>query len=526
MAKRKRDRAGTSKGKAPSPQGALSLDARVRSTLSAFASTTAWRTVLSVMVAVLTYWTIAGGVMKSWPGPQVAVVLGIVTALVAPGWLAALTVALGVYAVGAMTGPAVFWFVGNPAYAPQALVGWAILAAAVAAGVSYVVEQRWLKPDWLLWLAIAIVVVNMWAGVITANREGYLEANTGLAVPSLEQIIETGNAPEAMKTNDGLYHLVVVRKLKAGESYYPAASEALDRDGSGTIKGPSGVLNLREPLLYWFLAALPSAMAVFVAYLMLVSGAAIGILAALRDVVRAPLVLPGIFAVLSWSIPFSTTIMLYTSELWMGTLALVAFTLFAVSVRREPWRPWVAAAVSVAVLAFLVREFAGTLFVGGALAAALGPADRRRWSLVAWGVGALVAAAGYVAHVAAVQPFLTGAPGMELLGRGGIAFALGGLTFSTLTFGTGIAAVLAVLAYAGAVLMPDVGRRSFALVVLVTPMVLFLFVGNGALDPLSGAPVNYWSESFMPVAYACIPAVFALVPGAVPARRLSGPAAS
>jgi len=223
-------------------------------------------------------------------------------------------------------------------------------------------------------------------------------------------------------------------------------------------------------------------------------------------------------------IPFATTLMIFSPELWAGQLVLVAFVLFALSLRMDRWRWWLGLAVAVAVLAFLVRELAGTLFIAGLVAAWLGPADRRRWSIVAWVTGGLVAAAGFVAHAAASQPFLTGAPGMELWGRGGLEFAMRGLTFNTLAFGAGIATVLAVLAYTGAALLPDVQRRAFALVILVTPMILFLFVGNGAVDPLTDAPVNYWSESFIPSAYACIPAVFGLIPGAVPGARLKQPA--
>ncbi len=134
--------------------------ARISGALAAYGSLRTWRFVLALLVAVLTYWTTAGGLITLLPGAQVALVVGVsARSLHLSGGLPPSRLAVACL-LGIVTGPANMWFTGLPSLLPAALVGWAAFSAGVAAGVWWLLSRRHLKGQWVLWAVVALLIAN------------------------------------------------------------------------------------------------------------------------------------------------------------------------------------------------------------------------------------------------------------------------------------------------------------------------------------------------------------------------------
>ena len=74
----------------------------------------------------------------------------------------------------------------------------------------------------------------------------------------------------------------------------------------------------------------------------------------------------------------------------------------------------------------------------------------------------------------------------------------------------------------GIALIPERSFRLFAGVTVLGTFASFLVIGNDAWYWTSGAKINYWGASVIPLVYAFVPLALTLLPGAVPAARSLG----
>ena len=290
----------------------------------------------------LTYWTTAGGLITLLPGAQVALVVGASAALVAPDWWLAAIAAAAACLLGIVTGPANMWFTGLPSLLPAALVGWAALSAGVAAGMWWLLSRRHLKGQWVLWAVVALLIANFAWTVVDADRQPGFDPKTGSAIAPLPATLDRGESMSSYGP-DARFYMIVHRKLRSGVGYYQASSEAFP-EIDPSIKGPSGLLNVRFPTLYLAVAALPSAWWIICAYVLLAAASAAAVPVLLKGAVRAPLAIPGVAGVLTYAVLHATSPQILFAEVWAGMLTVIAFALFAASLRSPRWRGLVVAA--------------------------------------------------------------------------------------------------------------------------------------------------------------------------------------
>ena len=495
---------------------------RVAERLSPLAPPTVWRGVLAFLCAVVVYWTTSGGLFFYVSGYQVAIMVGLSTALIAADPVTAGTTAVVAYLIGLLAGPASFWVeqLGNPlAGRPVESLGLIVLAGLTAAGACLLVTRRIVPARWLFWLAVALVVGNMWATVVMSDNQPTTDFVLGVTSPSIVQFLD-GNVIDALKHSDDYLYVWVYDKVRGGVPYYTAFTSARPTLDPGSA-APSGVLNIREPLLYTALAAAHSAWAVVVAFLLLATGAALSPLLVQRDTTRLPLVLPAVCAIASYAVILGTSTQILYTEIWAGLLTAMAFGALAASATSARWKTWLGAAVVCALSAFLIRELAAFALLAGLWASWFAPADQRRTRLLAWGAAVVAAVVGYGAHALAAQPFLSHAAHQDVLGKGGPLFAIMGLVYNSDIWGQGMwaAVILAALGLLGAALLAR-GARVFALVTVVLPFAAYYVAGNGARSVTTGLPLNYWATTMLFALYACIPAAFTLLPGAAVAHTV------
>jgi hypothetical protein len=199
--------------------------------------------------------------------------------------------------------------------------------------------------------------------------------------------------------NDEFIYAHTVARMKRGESYYRAASDSYKAVG-GSVETTRA---FRPPTAFLLWRSIPTSL-LWPAYVLLVA-VATGLL--LLEVTTAPLVVP---LVTIYLLALGRVSVEYLfAELW--AVPLVAATLLEID--RKRWR----CAAGLALVATAVRELAGGLLAGGLLAALMRKQPWRPW------VAALVAGGAlYALHTHLLEPYL-GAHGTEakLLGTGSIA---------------------------------------------------------------------------------------------------------
>ena len=489
------------------------------------------RTALCFGVALLTYWCIAGSLVYYWPEAQAALIVGVTAGLIGSVWSAA-ACSGSAMVLGLLLGPHNMWRSSLPPEIPL-LVAWVLLAATVAAVVALIVSRRLVAPRWLFWGVVALMVVNLWMTAATLDMMPRFNPSTGGPRPSVQAAIG-GEPGSALNIDEYLYEWLL-RSMKDGSGYYSAFSAARPAVVPGAV-APSSILNVREPTLYLALAAAPNPWIVIGAQLLLVTGAALGVTALVRDVVKLPLALPGVAAVLAIGVFLSSQVPLY-AEAWAGPLALIALALVAASGRQARWRPLVVCAAAAALLAFLVRELAVFVVLAGLAGAWFAPAEQRSFRMKVWAGALALAVAGFAAHWWLAAPHLVGpttaavgAEGFAFLG-GGPSFALSALVYGAsemfvVTYTAGLVPwLLAALGLIGAFLLPRPETRIMAVGTVFGILLTSLVAGNGAHDSLTGASRNYWGATSAFVMYGCVPVAFSLLRAArssapIPRRRL------
>jgi len=507
--------AAKAKQQAPVTAGAgVPVATRISGALAAYGSARAWRFVLALLVAVLTYWTTAGGLITLLPGAQVALVVGVSAALVAPEWWLAAIAAGVACLLGIVTGPANMWFTGLPSLLPAALVGWAAFSAGVGAGVWWLLSRRYLKGQWVLWAIVALLIANLCWTVVDADRQPGFDQATGTAIPPLPDTLDRGVITSDFGP-DARFYILVYQKVRSGMDFYRADSETFP-EIDPTIEGPSGVLNVRFPTLYVVAGSLPSAWWLVAAYLLLSAVSACCVTMLLNGVVRAPLAIPGVAGVLTYAVLHGTSAQILFAEVWAGMLAVVAFAIFAASLRSSRWKILTVAAALAAFAAFAVRELAGFVLLAGFIASLTGRSQealsQRTYRAGVWLAAGAAAAAFWAMHWFLARGYLTGQAGQSVLGQGSLRFLAAGLTYSTLPF-SALALALAVLGLVGIGLLPRRELVVFGAIAVWLHLALYLYVGN-ELENNAGVLVNYWSATVLFTVYACVPAVLSIIPGA------------
>jgi hypothetical protein len=413
------------------------------------------------------------------------------------------------------------WFAGLPSLSDAALLGWSAVSAGAAGGVWWLLSRRHLKPQWLLWAIVGLLIANLCWTVIDADRQAGFDQATGTVIPPLpatldQSVLTSDFGPDAR------FYVTVLGKVRAGEDFYAAYSATLP-EVAPTIEGPSGLLNVRFPTLYVAAAALPSAWWIIGAYLLLagVSGAAVPVL--LKGTVRSQLAIPGVAGVLSYAVLHATGAQILFTEVWAGLLTLLAFALLAASLRSSRWKALVVASALVALAAFAVREIAGFVLLAGLTASLVGTTEdaraQRAFRSITWVSASSAAVLLWIAHWLMARGYLNGAPGQSVLGQGSIEYLMAGLTYSTHAF-SAVALVLAALGLVGIWLLSRRELVVFGLITVWLHLLSYLYVAN-SLENNAGEPVNYWSAAILFSIYACVPAVLSAIPGAT-VPRLAG----
>ncbi len=498
--------------------------AHLRARLSEIAPPSTWRVVAAFAAALLSVCVTSGGLFFYAPEIQAAVLAGVCAALVAPTLASATGVAVTATALGLMIGPANLLV---PARANAAAIAVAVLAgllAGLVAMVARVVAKR--VPEagmWLMWGIIALLVANVWGSAIHVARatqvfDGGATFASPFKVLSGEVALTSGG-----DEGDAYAYLQVLKAVKGGVPFYTAWH---DEQGPNRLPGASAgnsVFTYHLPAIFWFWAALPGTpVSVVYAYLVLVTLAVGSVPIAVRGTVRAPLAIPGAAAVAAYLFMFGGSLLVLEGEPWAGALGVLALAAWARSSASGRWRAWTIAAVVLAVLAALVREPAVFIPVSGLATALYVRDDQRRFRVWSWTVGLLAFAGLYVAHYLNVRPLLSGPSIGAVVRFTGLGTIVSALTRGAPALGaTGaLPVMLACVGFLGILPLTAPRTRMFAGAAIVSTLLAFMVVNNGARDLASGASVNYWGPVIVPMIYACIPAWFAFIPGMAPGARV------
>jgi hypothetical protein len=477
------------------------------------------RVILCVSVAALTYWCTSGALFVHVPEIQRAVLVGLAAGLIGNMWVAA-GGATGISLLGLAVGPANFWGMGSAPLSAVALSGVAI-AGVVAVGAVLLGRYVPTSSQWVFWAAVVLIIVNMWVTVIEVDTTPIFDVNAGKEYSTVYQSLQ-GDVNVPNEGSDERLFVWVVGKMRSGIGYYRAFADARPTITPGA-NGPTSIFNFREPMLYVLIAAAPGAWLVIGMQLVLASVAALGLIWVLRDYVKLPVVLPGIAAVATLSAMLLTILPLY-AEVWTGLLCLIAVEFAVMSSRVENWQVLVISSAAVALCAFLIREFAVFLLVGGLVSAWVEEKSQRSFRLSVW-AGALIAAVvGYGAHAAvALRHVVPYDPAKLHEGfawlHGSLAFALSGLAHGhqALEFTTGpaiaLSTLIALLGIVGLYLLPARGPQVMAAVLVGSLLLVGLLAGDGS-QTKAGVMTNYWGITSQFIVYGCIPLVFALIPAA------------
>jgi hypothetical protein len=371
--------------------------------------------------------------------------------------------------------------------------------------------------------AVALMVANMWWTVIEIDATPVYDVRTSMNTPPLSAAIE-GDLTGILRQTDGYLFAWVRQQMRKGTGYYEAYAAARPATTPGTT-GPTSVLNIREPLLYWAFAAAPNAWVIIGGLLALGTLTAVSSFVLLSDVVKLPVVLPAVAAILTFTVSIASTTTLLFAESWSGMLSLLVVVAVALSQRSPRWRTFVVVAAALALLAVLIREFAFFVVLAGLASSWFGAREERRFRTLVWGGALALAVVAYATHYVAALPHVVHAvaganqEGFGLF-KGGIGFALTAFAFDSHVFAypfrvaEAVPYLLAALGVAGAVLLPTPQTRVVALGGIIPVFLAGLVAGNAAHMVGLTQSVNYWGIMMLFVVYACIPAVFSLMPAA------------
>jgi hypothetical protein len=489
--------------------------ARVRAWLKGLLPSDAWRIALAFASGLLTMTATMGGLFIVLPWAQSAIVAGIAVGLVAPKIRTSAIIGACVGLAGIAVGPENyyrFYTTGSQLFASQAgtYVGSMIVCMAVAAGVSFSCRRLPKAAFGFLGLAFLLVIGNLWFTTLTINAKP-LSYNAGISFN--DQL--RGNVPGQYANSDSKMFFDTYMRVNAGGNFYPEYSKVL------APRGPArSIADFRVPTLFWLWNSFPSPSYIVIAFLLLATAAIVSVIPLGVVTVKLPLTLPAAAALASYMLFFTGNIELFRQEQWAGAIGVLVLGCLASSLKSNRWKLWTVAAVACAVLAVLTRETMMFLLLAGFASAFFGGASRRRFRLLAWGVGLLAFAVLYAAHMMAAQPYIVAAAEIPRAGRGSITFMLAALNYATdyLGYAGWLPITLAAMGIAGGFMVRDRGLRIVALVGALAPLVACLVLGNDAYAATAAGGgieyINYWGPSSVMLLYALAPSAFAIIPGA------------
>jgi len=501
--------------------GLLVSDMHRRTTLDALVtriepllSSRTWRDLIAIVACALTVAACSGGLVYVWVSVQIGVVAGLLVGLICATEARAAVSALVGTALGLAFGPAGFAAaVSEPAQLTPAL--WSVaVAICVAAAVRFLASRKMIGPATFTWIAIAVLVGNLWATTLIVNAKSMYNPLVGRNVPSMNSRL-AGNIPPDLEGSDHVLYLRVYEAVRAGEAYYPSFRKYFIRWGQTT---PSSVLNIRSPILTYFWAALPGPRWIVVSFLVLATAVIFLVPVFLSGMVRRPLAIPACATLAAYFLYFPRQLPLFTTEAWAVLLVMMSVAASSVSSRSERWRSLTVVSVGLATVALAVRETMVFVLAAGLFSALVVPGEQRRFRSAAWAAGLAAAGVALGVHYWAASSVVDPASKYQALIRGGLDNALAALSYATDHLGMGgwFAFTLAALGLIGTLLIPEVRLRLQMSLATFMPLVAFLFIGNNARENRVGMPLNYWGVVVVPLVYLCIPLVFRLLPGGAP----------
>lgn len=464
---------------------------------------------LALACALITALAITRGLLYYLPEVQEALIVGATAGLLAKTRVSAAIVGAAACVVSGLLLAPIQLAEARVGTLALTLVGIAAGAAVVAVGVRWLDEARRRPRVWASLALVVLIALNL--AVTTMKLDTTTFESSGLTPAQL--IMQVPKAGTVM--DDPTFYQRVLALMQGGKGYYAAFRQAY-HDNARWGTDPSSVLSYRLPTFFWFWLAVPAKpWGIFAAWLVLATGAlaAATWLAYLR--VPMPFAVPAAGALASYLLYLGSTNAILATETWAAPLGVVAVALAVASYHRQRWVALSVAAVAVALLAALVRELMVYLLVAGIASAAFARREERVVRVVTWGSGIAVFAALYVVHAERVKGMLSHLQQASVFFQGGLHFL-----FETFSWASGylggvwLPTVLAVLAVIGAAFAPSRAEKVLLLVATISPLVVFLILGNGATSD-AGAPVNYWAPIVVPVLIALSPWAVAAVPGVV-----------
>lgn len=397
---------------------------------------------------------------------------------------------------------------------PASLLVTAVLGAIFAYDLRLAADKRILRESMAVALVVIVIIGSHW--VATANLDRSQVVFEG---KTMWQFLNERPQPHVRQV-DQVYYNAIRFKLRDGTPYYQAVREAYHENTIWAADPPS-VLSVREPLLPVTLAALPGDGRSVVWLMALVATAAsVSALFVARNVSRLSARLAATAGVAAYFLYFTTMPFVFGFEAWGGALAVVVAACVGAAIASEDARRATrlhAIAAGIAVLAVAIRELMLFLPVAGLVAAALLPAERRRDALIVWASALVASAAVLGGHAAAASRIVTATRDASawLSMRGGVANVVAGLRHATrfMSASETIVLIISACGIAGAFLQKERAYRAFLLISIALPFTLFLMSWNGAVDELTGKPVNYWGAIIAPLILALAPGVFGVLEG-------------
>ena len=381
----------------------------------------------------------------------------------------------------------------------------ALIVAIVALAVCWAVRRRPKTRTWIAYAVIGLIVANMWATTIYISFP-WTSGGTAQFVATSPKV------GESWLDND--FYRRVLWLMRDGKGYYEAYRQGFNENVRWGFDPPS-VVSYRLPTAFWFWTALPGGpAAIFVAWLLLSTGA---LVASVRIAIRrvpVAFAIPAVAALTTYFVYYGTTTLVVLTEPWAAALGLLSVAAYIESFDSPNWRKWTVVAAALALTACLVRELMVYLPVAGLLAALVAEGEQRRFRALAWSAALAVFAGAYALHVAAINGVVSGVASEKAFSSGGPAFLARAFFWGVKIVGGGGATIvaLAVLAIAGIVLLPGRSQRVFLALAVALPFGAFLLFGNDAVDS-SGNATNYWGIVIVPLLIALSPWGFAAVPG-------------
>jgi len=484
-----------------------------RATVAEKVSTRDARTIAAVFSAIVCALATSGGIFAAFGQPQSALVVGAAAGIFAPSRLIAVLAASVAWVFGSLLGPT------DPllGQATTALrlqhLPWMVLAGAVALGLAVAAQQKGIRRL-AVWVVAILLIVNMWSTAYGANSRQMTDPNLGRVVPSMFQQLEGSIAPEYVHS-DEYFYLKMIRRMDQGQPYYRAfGEEQLKHFGAeNPLRSP---IMVREPLGFLVWSKLPGVGSNLVwMYLVLASIAVLCVPVLIGRVGPVSLALPGLCLVAAYLLYASIGIQVLMLEPWCGALGIIALALTAVAGSSPRWKSAESAAAVFTVAVVLIRELMLVLPVAGLFASLMARGARMKYRSIVWGSAVLVSVSALAVHWSQASKLVTGSGGISGFFKGGWANLISGVGWGATFFGHrgSLVTAFAVLGVLGALAIRERRLFWYATAVTVAPLVLFLFVGNGAIDPVLGTPINYWGAAYVPSLLALVPLVLAWLPG-------------